>query len=83
MEYYLLAINIFAFLLYAADKAQAVRGGWRVPERYLLATVVAGGCIGAPIAMFLFRHKTRKPLFIFLPLVVIALYTFLFIRFAL
>ena len=83
MEYYLLAINIFAFLLYAVDKARAVRGGWRVPEKYLFATIVAGGCVGAPLAMFLFRHKTRKPLFLILPFVVAALYIYLFIRFGL
>lgn len=66
---YLLLINVLAFALYGIDKKKAVAGKdkktgrsakRRIPEAELLGVALAGGGIGAYIAMFLFRHKTKR-----------------------
>lgn len=61
---YYLAVNLLAFILFAADKRRAVRHAWRIREHTLLLTALAGGGIGSLAAMFLFHHKTRKVKFI-------------------
>jgi uncharacterized membrane protein YsdA (DUF1294 family) len=55
--------SVATLLLYGADKWQAQRGGWRVPERVLFALALAGGVAGAWAGMFLFRHKTQHAAF--------------------
>lgn len=66
---YLLLVNVLAFALYGIDKRKAVAGKdkktgrsakRRIPEAELLGVALAGGGIGAYIAMFLFRHKTKR-----------------------
>ena len=61
---YLYFINIFVFLLYGWDKHLAVYHKFRIPEWLLLFFTVLGGSFGALCAMFLFRHKTRHPMFL-------------------
>jgi len=61
--YYLILINALAFLLMRRDKQKARRRQWRTPEAVLFITAVAGGSLGSTLAMLLFGHKTRKPLF--------------------
>lgn len=56
--YYLLAINIIAFIIYGFDKYKAKKHKWRIPETSLLLTAVIGGSIGAWIGMRLWHHKT-------------------------
>lgn len=51
------ALSLAAF---AWDKAAAVRGGARVPERVLHGIEFLGGWPGAILGAILFRHKTRK-----------------------
>ena len=34
--YYLLAVNILAFVLFGADKQKARRNAWRIPEKTLI-----------------------------------------------
>lgn len=58
--FYLIFINIAAFLLYWRDKVLARRGDFRVPESVLLGVALLGGSIGAFLSMNLFRHKTKK-----------------------
>ena len=41
--YYLLFINLFAFILMGLDKRKAKRGAWRIPERTLFLPVLLGG----------------------------------------
>ena len=56
--YYLIGINIVAFMVYGLDKLLAKLQSWRVPELWLLIFAAAGGSVGAYLAMQLFRHKT-------------------------
>mgnify|MGYP000018228558 FL=1 len=55
----LLLINAITFAVYGYDKFCAKRGAWRVPEIRLLGLAALGGSVGALLAMFLFRHKTK------------------------
>lgn len=66
---YFLLINVIAFVLYGIDKKKAVAGKdkktghsakRRIPEAELLGIALAGGSIGAYIAMFVFHHKTKR-----------------------
>ncbi|MEH6720170.1 MAG: DUF1294 domain-containing protein [Aurantimonas endophytica] len=57
---YLLAVNAGAYAAFAYDKAMAVRGRRRVPERRLLGLALIGGIVGAVAAQRLLRHKTQK-----------------------
>ena len=63
LMYYLIIINIAAWIMYGRDKWKAKSGAWRIPERTLLLTALAGGSVGALAGMLLFHHKTRKPKF--------------------
>ena len=60
LMYYLIIINIAAWLMYGLDKWKAKSGAWRIPERTLLLTALLGGSAGALAGMLLFHHKTRK-----------------------
>lgn len=61
--YYLLVVNILAFVLFGIDKQKARRNMWRIPEKTLLLSAVIGGSIGAVFGMQFFHHKTRKAKF--------------------
>jgi len=60
---YLLLINSVGFIIMGLDKTLAIKQRNRIPEKTLLSLSILGGSIGSWIAMQLFRHKTRKPLF--------------------
>ena len=47
--YYLLAVNILAFVLFGADKQKARRNKWRIPEKTLILSAV------------IFTTKPEKP----------------------
>ena len=51
------------FLAFAADKARAAMGRFRIRETALLSLALAGGALGALAAMHLCRHKIRTPRF--------------------
>lgn len=57
--WYLGAVNVLAFAVYALDKLLALRRKRRVPELTLLALAAVGGSLGSLFAMLLFRHKTN------------------------
>lgn len=61
--YYLLAVNILAFVLFGIDKQKARRNLWRIPEKTLLLSALIGGSAGAILGMQFFHHKKRKPKF--------------------
>lgn len=58
--YYLVLVNIIAFIMYGTDKSRAIRHRWRIPEAALTGIAFAGGGTGALAGMLLFHHKTRK-----------------------
>jgi len=71
--YYLIAINLTAFLAYGIDKLKAVKNKWRIRESILLGLAFISGSFGALLGMLIFHHKTRKPRFkIGVPLMLIA-----------
>lgn len=63
---YLGSINLLAAVYTAADKRNAGRKAWRVPERSLLLLGFLGGALGEFLTMLLIRHKTTKPKFMLL-----------------
>ena len=78
---YLILINAAAFLLMRSDKYRAKNKLWRFPERILLAAAVLGGSAGAFFGMYLFRHKTRKPLFFIAVPICLLVHTVLLLSF--
>ena len=65
-------INLAVFAFYGIDKAKAVRNEWRISEKSLMIAALFGAP-GALFAMFVFRHKIKKPKFyIGVPLILIA-----------
>lgn len=62
---YIIGINLITFVVYGRDKSQARRREWRTPESTLFILAIAGGSVGALLAMYLFNHKTRKRAFRF------------------
>lgn len=56
--------SVVAFITFGVDKLLAKMGMHRVSETFLLAVSFVGGAPGALLAMMLFRHKTRKELFL-------------------
>ena len=55
--------SVLCFIAYALDKAAAVRGRWRTPERTLLILGLACGWPGAIVAQQWLRHKSSKAAF--------------------
>ena len=56
-------MSLITFAVWGWDKAAAINGNWRTPEKVLLSLVFLGGAAGGALGMYLFRHKTRKPAF--------------------
>ena len=63
LAYYLLAINVVAFIMYGIDKYKAKKAKWRIPEATLLLLAVLGGSIGAWMGMKVWHHKTMHKTF--------------------
>ena len=59
LKWYLLAVNLCAFVLMGVDKRRARRGAWRVSEKSLFLPALLGGAFGGVLGMGLFHHKTR------------------------
>jgi uncharacterized membrane protein YsdA (DUF1294 family) len=70
---WLAGASLALFLLYGIDKQRARQRGGRVPEVVLHGIALAGGFAGGWAGRALFRHKTRKAVF----LLVLALATIL------
>jgi uncharacterized membrane protein YsdA (DUF1294 family) len=62
---WLATVSIITFILYGYDKVQAKRNGWRMPENYLHWLALSGGFAGGWLGRSVFRHKTRKGIFLF------------------
>ena len=76
----LLLINLITFAAYGYDKFCARRGAWRVPESGCFFGG-GGGSLGALLAMFLFRHKTKHLKFTIGVPVILGLQIFLGVNF--
>ena len=63
MIWYLVGINILAFLIYGLDKYLAVKNKYRVSEHSLFILSIFGGSFGSLLGMKVFHHKTKKKLF--------------------
>lgn len=59
LVFWLVGINLTAFVLMGVDKRRARRHAWRVPERVLFLPPFLGGTLGGLLGMHLFHHKTR------------------------
>lgn len=57
--YYIILINVIAFIVYGVDKWKARKGKWRISEASLLFLAFIGGSIGAYVGMQVWRHKTK------------------------
>ena len=69
---YLIIINLITFIVFALDKICAIKKKWRYKEVYLLGMCFVAGAIGGFLAMHLFRHKTKKKLFVIgVPLIIV------------
>ncbi|MHA2395400.1 MAG: DUF1294 domain-containing protein [Candidatus Thorarchaeota archaeon] len=58
--FYVVIINITAFLAMWWDKRKASQREWRITEATLHILGFVGGAIGIIGGMFRFRHKTQK-----------------------
>ena len=70
--WYLIAVNIVAIIAFGIDKIAAVERKGRIKIVTLLGIAFIGGAVGALIAMYSFRHKTKQPYFqIGVPLILV------------
>lgn len=60
---YLGIINFVTFVAFAIDKVNAAEHRFRIKIVTLLGLAFIGGSVGALLAMYLLRHKTRKDYF--------------------
>ena len=60
MIYYILIVNILAFLLYGIDKYMSIKKKERISEFALLLVSFLMGSVGSILGMTIFHHKTRK-----------------------
>ena len=69
----LILINALSFLLMRTDKFKAKHHQFRTPEALLFLSALVGGSLECLMGMYIYRHKTRKPLFsVGVPLVFLA-----------
>lgn len=68
------------------DKRKAQKNLWRISERTLIGTAVAGGSLGVLLGMHTFRHKTKHMKFtigvsvILTVQILIAVFTFVYMQ---
>lgn len=69
---YLLIINIVTLIAFALDKIYSIEGHKRIRISILLFLSFIGGSVGALLAMYIFRHKTKQDYFtVGVPLIII------------
>ncbi|MGG7058525.1 DUF1294 domain-containing protein [Clostridium nigeriense] len=70
--YYLILINIIAFITIYIDKQKAIKHKWRIKESTLFLLSTVGGSLGTLLGMYTFRHKTKHKKFtVGIPLILI------------
>lgn len=69
---YLGIINVVSFIVFAIDKFAAIKHRSRIKIVTLLGFAFIGGSLGSLLAMYLFRHKTKKDYFtVGIPLIIV------------
>ena len=58
--FYLIAINIGAYLMFWADKRFATKKQWRISDKKFLTQAWLGGSLGCILGLRLARNKTRR-----------------------
>ena len=62
--WFFIVFNFFCFLLIGYDKRRALKGLSRIREKTIFVMALIGGATGVYLGMKTFRHKTKKPVFI-------------------
>lgn len=75
---YFVIMNIASFIVFYVDKKKAIDDKWRIEEKTLHALSFLGGAIGSFIAMKMFHHKTKKPVFVVITIIALAFNFYLF-----
>ena len=73
---YLLIINIFASILFCADKRRAKKDKRRIPESILHLFELVGGIFAVIFLMFIIRHKNQKMSYKLISFIILALWIF-------
>lgn len=62
-SFYLLMLNIAAFILMSIDKNRAKKNEWRIKELTFMILALLGGAVGTLLGMVIFHHKQNKKKF--------------------
>ena len=81
MIYYLLTINIIAFIIYGIDKYKSIKHKYRISENTLMILAILGGSLGAFLGMIVFHHKTKKKKFVILIPIIMLLWVYILTNF--
>lgn len=60
---WLSCINIIGFVMAGMDKSWAIRGQWRLAEKWFFRMTALGGGFGIFLGCLAFRHKVRNRAF--------------------
>lgn len=72
LSIYFIGVNLLGFIMMGIDKRKAVKQKFRIPELTLFIISIIGGSLGSLLAMYSFRHKTKKKKFKFgIPFIII------------
>ena len=66
--------SVVAFAAFGIDKRAALKGKRRIPEARLHLMELVGGWPGAVLGAFVFRHKIRKPRYLLVLMLSIAVW---------
>ncbi|ADE35545.1 DUF1294 domain-containing protein [Methanohalophilus mahii] len=73
--------SLFSFVIMGIDKKKAVKGAYRISEKFLFICAFAGGSVGILAGMYIFRHKIRRWKFkLGIPLILV-LEMYLYVKF--
>jgi uncharacterized membrane protein YsdA (DUF1294 family) len=75
---WLVLASIVTFVAYGMDKGLSKTGARRIPEKILHGFAILGGFPGGWLGRAVFRHKTRKGIFIFVLIISTLLHAALF-----
>jgi len=67
---WLVISGFIGFVLMGIDKARALDGSWRIPERAYFRLALVGGVFGIVAGSSLFHHKTVKHSFVAVILII-------------